>query len=81
MLRRSLSCDLGGPLLPPLYWRERIAAVMRQAHLTPSQIQTVHRLYLCIDLFELETQRKDAADAKAESETPPVAAVGGSGAT
>jgi hypothetical protein len=67
VLRRSLSCDLGGPLLPPSYWRERIAALTRQAHLTPTQIQIVHRLYLCIDLFELENQRKQAAEARAET--------------
>ncbi|WP_244813931.1 hypothetical protein [Caballeronia sp. Lep1P3] len=52
VLGRSLSCDLGGPLLPPSYWRARLAGVTRQAHLSHRQIQTVHRLYLCIDAFE-----------------------------
>lgn len=52
VLRRSLSCDLGGPLLPPSYWRERLASIMRQSHLSHTQIQTVHRLYLHIDAFE-----------------------------
>jgi len=52
VLRRSLSCDLGGPLLPPSYWRERLGAITRQSHLSHTQIQTVHRLYLYIDAFE-----------------------------
>ena len=59
VLRRSLSCDLGGPLLPPSYWRERLASIMRQSHLSHTQIQTVHRLYLHIDAFEA-AGREDA---------------------
>jgi hypothetical protein len=60
VLRRSLSCDFGGPLLPPAYWRERIAAIIRQAHLSPTQIQTVHRLYLYLDIFEHAERQRDA---------------------
>jgi hypothetical protein len=52
MLRRFLSCDSGGPALPTSYWRERIATVIGQAHLSPTQIQTVHRLYLYLDIAE-----------------------------
>ena len=59
VLRRSLSCDLGGPLLPPSYWRERLAAIMRQSHLSHSQIQTVHRLYLHIDAFEVNARARE----------------------
>ncbi|VXB72757.1 conserved hypothetical protein [Burkholderia sp. 8Y] len=74
VLRRSLSCDLGGPLLPPSYWRGRLAVITRQAHLSPTQIQTVHRLYLYIDAFE-------AASATGDGERPapdgPLAAAGG----
>jgi len=55
VMRRSLSCDLGGPLLPLSYWRERLAAITRQAHLSPRQIQTVHRLYLYIDAYEAQS--------------------------
>jgi hypothetical protein len=66
VLRRALSCGLGGPLLSPSYWRERIATVTRQVHLTPTQIQTVHRLYLTIDLFELDVQRKKATALSAQ---------------
>ncbi|MDR5833318.1 hypothetical protein [Caballeronia sp. LZ034LL] len=70
VLRRSLSCDLGGPLLPPAYWRERLASITRQSHLSHTQIQTVHRLYLHIDAFEAnlrkrESERVAEADASA----------------
>jgi hypothetical protein len=68
VLRRSLSCDLGGPLLPPSYWRERLASIMRKSHLSHTQIQTVHRLYLHIDTFEAdlrERERERAAEAEA----------------
>ncbi|SAK49872.1 hypothetical protein AWB79_01488 [Caballeronia hypogeia] len=71
VLRRSLSCDLGGPLLPPSYWRERLAAIMRQSHLSHTQIQTVHRLYLHIDEFEAAARRPDTAA------PTPTAAAGG----
>ncbi|WP_250512552.1 hypothetical protein [Caballeronia sp. INDeC2] len=76
VLRRSLSCDLGGPLLPPSYWRERLASITRRSHLSHTQIQTVHRLYLHIDAFEaagrqreeeLRSEREQAALAKAKS--------------
>jgi hypothetical protein len=54
VLRRSLSCDFGGPLLPPSYWRERLALIARESHLSHTQIQTVHRLYCQIDAFEAQ---------------------------
>lgn len=71
VLRRSLECDFGGPLLPPSYWRERLAIITRASHLSHTQIQTVHRLYLQIDEFEAacrereqERERADAAVAE-----------------
>jgi hypothetical protein len=64
VLRRSLACDFGGPLLPPSYWRARIAAIIRQTHLSPTQIQTVHRLYLYIDIFERAGRQRDAERAE-----------------
>ncbi len=79
VLGRSLSCDFGGPLLPPSYWRGRLAAITRQAHLSHTQIQAVHRLYLVIDAFEAASAKSDAdADANAERPAPddPLAASG-----
>jgi hypothetical protein len=52
VLRRSLTNDGVSPILPPTYWRERLALVARGAHLSHTQIQTVHRLYLQIDAYE-----------------------------
>jgi hypothetical protein len=52
VLRRSLSGDMAGPVLPPAYWRERLALVARQSHLSHTQLQTVHRLYLQIEAYE-----------------------------
>ncbi|MDR5756464.1 hypothetical protein [Caballeronia sp. LZ035] len=60
VLRRSLSSDLGGPLLPPSYWRERLASITRQSHLSHTQIQTVHRLYLHIDAFEADVRKRES---------------------
>ncbi|WP_061158339.1 hypothetical protein [Caballeronia temeraria] len=59
VLRRSLSGDLGGPLLPPSYWRERLAAITRRSHLSHTQIQTVHRLFLHIDAFEAAARSRE----------------------
>ena len=59
VLRRSLAGDLGGPLLPPSYWRERLSGVTRSSHLSHTQIQTVHRLYLHIDAFETATREQE----------------------
>lgn len=72
VLRRSLSCDLGGPLLPPSYWRERLAAITRRSHLSHTQLQTVHRLYLHLDAFEANSRA-----AAADDDDAPIAAAGG----
>lgn len=84
VLRRSLSCDLGGPLLPPSYWRERLASVTRQSHLSPTQIQIVHRLYLYIEALEAGSGTRDTRehvrdDDRAFPDEPLVAAGGQSG--
>ena len=77
VLRRSLSCDLGGPLLPPSYWRERLASVTRQSHLSLTQIQTVDRLYRYIDEFEDEPRAPSAdADVTIDADAPAAAAGG-----
>jgi hypothetical protein len=51
VLRRSLGDD-STPILPPSYWRERLALVARNSHLSHTQLQTVHRLYLQIEAYE-----------------------------
>ena len=52
VLRRSLIDDALCPIMPPTYWRERLALVARSSHLSHTQIQTMHRLYLQIDAYE-----------------------------
>ncbi|WP_061120603.1 MULTISPECIES: hypothetical protein [unclassified Caballeronia] len=77
VLRRSLSCDLGGPLLPPSYWRERLASITRQSHLSHTQIQTVHRLYLHIDAFEAAGRQREEELRREREQARAVAAGGG----
>jgi len=59
VLRRSLIDDALSPIMPPTYWRERLALVARSSHLTHTQIQTVHRLYLQIDAHEASNRTRD----------------------
>ena len=59
VLRRSLIDDALCPIMPPTYWRERLAVVARNSHLSHTQIQTVHRLYLQIDAHEAGNRTLD----------------------
>jgi hypothetical protein len=59
VLARSLECDFGGPILPPGYWRERLAEITRASHLSHTQIQTIHRLYMRIDAFEAAERERE----------------------
>ncbi|WP_216857623.1 hypothetical protein [Burkholderia sp. S171] len=61
VLRRSLIDDALCPIMPPTYWRERLALVARNSHLSHTQIQTVHRLYLQIDAHEAGHRPLDTA--------------------
>jgi hypothetical protein len=72
VLGRSLAGDLGGPVLPPAYWRQRLGSIVRAAHLSPTQLQTVHRLYMRIDGFEAaQAKPADSAPEQASSiQTP-----------
>jgi hypothetical protein len=61
VLRRSLIDDALCPIMPPTYWRERLALVARSSHLSHTQLQTVHRLYLQIDAHEAGNRTLDTA--------------------
>lgn len=52
VLRRSLVDDALCPIMPPSYWRERLAVLARSSHLSHTQLQAIHRLYLQIDACE-----------------------------
>ncbi|CAN7252228.1 hypothetical protein LJR034_000978 [Caballeronia sp. LjRoot34] len=72
VLRRSLIDDALCPIMPPTYWRERLALVARSSHLSHTQIQTVHRLYLQIDAHEAGNRTLDTAPGFSPDPTPPI---------
>ncbi len=43
---------------------ERIKTITRQVHLSLTQLQTVHQLYLYIDLFEIAEREAQLASEK-----------------
>ena len=61
VLRRSLLDDALCPIMPPTYWRERLALLARSSHLSHTQLQKVHRLYLQIDACEAGNRTLDTA--------------------
>src|ERR1700722_2900113 len=71
VLRRSLIDDALCPIMPPTYWRERLALVARSTHLSHTQLQTVHRLYLQIDAYEAGNRALNTAP-DSMSPIPPV---------
>ncbi|WP_404607079.1 hypothetical protein [Caballeronia udeis] len=72
VLRRSLVDDALSPIMPPNYWRERLAVVARSSHLTHTQLQTIHRLYLQIDAHEADHRTRDTAPELTPDSTSPM---------
>jgi hypothetical protein len=72
VLRRSLIDDALCPIMPPTYWRERLALVARSSHLSHTQIQTVHRLYLQIDAYEAGNRALHTAPELTPDPMPPM---------
>jgi hypothetical protein len=72
VLRRSLVDDALWPIMPPTYWRERLAVVARSSHLSHTQIQKVHRLYLQIDAHEAGNRTFDTAPGLTPDPTSPI---------
>jgi hypothetical protein len=58
--------------MPPTYWRDRLALVARSSHLSHTQIQTVHRLYLQIDAYEANNRALDTAPELTPDPIPPM---------
>jgi hypothetical protein len=79
VLQRSLKCDFGGPILPPRYWRERLAEITRASHLSHTQIQTVHRLYMRIDAFETAERKREEERLRAANAAEAAAAIADAG--
>jgi hypothetical protein len=52
VMEPSLLGDLGGPILPPAYWRKRLHALLDNTHLSRAQLCAVDGLLLQLDRFE-----------------------------
>src|SRR5471030_334136 len=72
VLRRSLIDDALCPIMPPTYWRERLAVVARNSHLSHTQLQKVHRLYLQIDAHEAGNRTPDTSTRLTHDSTMPI---------
>jgi hypothetical protein len=57
----SLREDLGGPILPARYWRERLYRLLDSGHLTKAQLCSIDELLLELDQFEAEQHASSAA--------------------
>ena len=67
VMEPALLGDLGGPILPPAYWRKRLHALLDAEHLTHAQLCVVDGLLLKLDQF-------DPADRLPEWKTMPLGA-------
>jgi hypothetical protein len=56
VMRTSLHGDLGGPILPAAYWRNRLYELLDTGHLSHAQLCTVDSLLLQLDQFEATPQ-------------------------
>lgn len=55
-MRLSLHGDLGGPILPPAYWRQRLYTLLDTGYLSHAQLCSVDSLLLQLDQFSAEPQ-------------------------
>jgi hypothetical protein len=51
VMRPSLHGDLGGPILPPAYWRKRLHRLLDAEHLSKAQLCLIDSLLLQLDEF------------------------------
>ncbi|NPT57428.1 hypothetical protein [Paraburkholderia elongata] len=70
VMRPSLHGDLGGPILPPAYWRKRLHQLLDTGHLSHAQLCGVDSLLLQIDQFEANPQPVWAEPAPAAAALP-----------
>ncbi|MGA3246918.1 MAG: hypothetical protein ABSD12_01880 [Paraburkholderia sp.] len=52
VMEPALLGDLGGPILPPAYWRKRLHNLLDADHLTHAQLCAVDGLLLQLDQFD-----------------------------
>lgn len=60
----SLSGDMGGPILPPNYWRQRLHRLLDTGLINKGQLGEIDSLLLIIDLHELNIASAAAAAGK-----------------
>ncbi|WP_322105885.1 hypothetical protein [Paraburkholderia sp. J41] len=60
----SLSGDLGGPILPPSYWRQRLHRLLDTGLINKGQLCEIDSLLLIVDLHELNVASAAAAAGK-----------------
>ncbi|CAG4908538.1 hypothetical protein [Paraburkholderia gardini] len=73
VMRPSLHGDLGGPILPPAYWRQRLYRLLDAEHLSRTQLCSIDSLLLQLEEFVRSgvPQCADAAmDLSRHHETP-----------
>ncbi|SEA54857.1 hypothetical protein [Paraburkholderia sartisoli] len=51
VMRPSLHGDLGGPILPPAYWRKRLYRLLDTEHLSKAQLCSIDSLLLQLEEF------------------------------
>ena len=51
VMRPSLHGDLGGPILPPAYWRKRLYQLLDTEHLSKAQLCSIDSLLLQLEEF------------------------------
>lgn len=52
VMQPSLLGDLGGPILPPAYWRKRLHQLLDAGHLSHAQLCAVDSLLLQLDQYD-----------------------------
>ncbi len=72
VMRPSLHGDLGGPILPATYWRQRLYRLLDGEHLSKAQLCSIDSLLLQLEEFVRAgiPQRAGAAGPSEHSEIP-----------
>jgi hypothetical protein len=57
VMRPALHGDLGGPILPASYWRQRLHMLLDADFLTKGQLRAIDSLLLQLDQFQLRNHQ------------------------
>ncbi len=67
VMQPSLHGDLGGPILPPSYWRERLHRLLEAEHLSKAQLCALDSLLLQLDEFDEHVAPSQGSSASQEA--------------